>query len=141
MLLQNPAIYFNGCPCRIIHNAAKKAGESFSEISGFDIEEFVIDLFYWFDKSTKRKNGLQSYCMFCDQEYRKIMKHVPTRWPSLEIAVERSLKQFPSLTSYFKSEDESQARFRRLQTTFTDSTTEVYLMFFQSVLPCFTHCN
>ena len=69
------------------------------------------------------------------------MKHVSTRWLSLEIAVERSLKQFPSLQSYFKSEDESQARFRRLQTTFTDSITEVYLMFFHSVLPCFTHCN
>jgi len=55
--------------------------------------------------------------------------------------VERSVKQFPSLASYFKSKDESQARFRRLQTNFTDSMTEVYLMFFQSVLPCFTHCN
>ena len=55
--------------------------------------------------------------------------------------MERSLKQFPSLTSYFKSEDESQARFKRLQTNFTHPMTEVYLMFFQSVLPCFTHCN
>ena len=55
--------------------------------------------------------------------------------------MERSFKQFPSLASYFKSEDGSQARFRRLQTNFTDSMTEVYLMFFQSVLPCFTHCN
>ena len=139
VLQQNPAVYFNGCPCHIIHNAAQKAGKCFSEVSGFDIEEFVIDLFYWFDKSTKRKNGLQSYCTFC--EYHKVMKHVSTQWLSLEIAVERSLKQFPSLASYFKSEDESQARFRRLQTNFADSMTEVYLMFFQSVLPCFTHCN
>ena len=86
VLRQNPAVYFNGCPCHIIHNAAQKAGECFSEVSGFDIEEFVIDLFYWFDKSTKRKNGLQSYCTFCDQEYHKVMKHVSTRWLSLEIA-------------------------------------------------------
>jgi len=96
VLQQNPGIYFNGCPC---HNAAQKAGESFTEISGFDIEEFVTDLFYWFDKSTKQKNGLQSYCMFCDQEYCKVMKHVSTRWLSLEIAVEHSLKQFHSLAS------------------------------------------
>ena len=90
------------------------AGESFSEISGFDIEEFVIDLFYWFDKSTKRKNGLQSYCMFCDQEYRKIMKHMSTRWLSLEIAVERSLKQFPSLTSQRMSHRQDLEGFRLL---------------------------
>ena len=32
---------------------AQKAGESFTGVSGFDVEEFVIDLFYWFDKSTK----------------------------------------------------------------------------------------
>ena len=53
VLRQNPAVYFNGCPCHIIHNAAQKAGESFTGVSGFDVEEFVIDLFYWFDKSTK----------------------------------------------------------------------------------------
>lgn len=59
VLQQNPAVYFNGCPCHIIHNAAQKAGEVFTEVCRFDVEEFVIDLYYWFDKSTKRKNGLQ----------------------------------------------------------------------------------
>ena len=137
----NPAIYFNGCPCHILHNAAQKSGDSFRECCGFDIEEFAIDLYYWFDKSTKRKNGLASYCTFCNQEYRAIVKHVSTRWLSLEIAVQRSLKQLPSLTSYFKSECESQARFKRLQKVFNDPMTEVYLLFLQSVLPSFTHCN
>ena len=69
------------------------------------------------------------------------MKHVSTQWLSLEIAVECSLKQFTSLLSYFKSEDESLARFKQLQSNFTDPMTEVYLLFFQSVLPCFTHSN
>ena len=55
--------------------------------------------------------------------------------------MERSLKEFPSLTSYFKSENEPQARFKRLQTTFTDPMTEVFLLSFQSVLLSFTHCN
>ena len=64
---RNPAAFFNGCPCHIIHNAAQRAGEAFSVACGFDIEELVVDLYYWFDKSTKRKNELRSYCMFCDQ--------------------------------------------------------------------------
>ena len=55
--------------------------------------------------------------------------------------MKRCLKQFPSLTSYFMSESESQARFKRLEKYFTDPSTEVYLMFLQSVLPSFTHCN
>ena len=54
-----------------------------------------------------------------------IMKRVSPQWLSLEIAVERSLRQFTSLTSYFKSEDESQARFKRLQFNFTDPMTKV----------------
>ena len=110
ILLRNPAIYFNGCPCHIIHNAAQKAGDTLTERCAFDVEELTIDLYYWFDKSTKRKNGLRSYCIFCDQAYRAIIKHVTTWWLSLETAVERILKQFPSLTSYFKSENESQSR-------------------------------
>ena len=94
-----------------------------------------------FNKSTKRKNGLQSYCTFCDQDYRAIVKHVTSRWLSLEHAVERILKQYESLKSYVRSEDESQPRFKRLHYLFEDSMTEVHLLFFQSILPCFTHAN
>ena len=64
----------------MIHNAARKASESFCALCGFDVEELCIDLYYWFEKSMKRKNGLQSYCMFCDQDYRSVVKHVTTRW-------------------------------------------------------------
>lgn len=137
----NSPIFFNGCPCHIIHNAAQHAAEAFTSECGFDIEEFVVDLYYWFDKSTKRKNELRSYCVFCDQEYRSIIKHISTRWLSLEIAVDRILRQFPSLKSYFLSEDEAQQRFLRLQRIFSDPMTEVNLMFCQAVLPSFTHAN
>ena len=132
----NSAIYFNGCPCHIVHNAARKASERLCSICGFDIEELCIDAYYWFDKSTKRKNGLQSCCTFCDQDYRAIVEHVTTRWLSLEHAVERILKQYESLKSYFRSEDESQPRFKRLHDLFEDPMTEVHLLFFQSILPC-----
>jgi hypothetical protein len=139
--LDNPAIYFNGCPCHIIHNAARKASDCFCDVCAFDVEELCIDLYYWFEKSTKRKNGLQSYCTFCDQDYRSIVKHVTTRWLSLERAVERTLKQYSSLRSYFLSESETLPRFVRLQKLFGDPMTEIYLLFFQSVLPCFTRAN
>ena len=41
---RNPSVYFNSCPCHIIHNAAQKAADSFNQASGFDVEEFVIDI-------------------------------------------------------------------------------------------------
>lgn len=70
----------------------------------FDIEEVMIDNFYYFDKSTKRKGVLADYYQFCDVEYRKILKHVSTRWLSLETAIDRCLRQYPGLKSYFLSE-------------------------------------
>lgn len=72
-------------------------------MSGFNVEE-VSDLFYWFEKSTKRKACLVEYCAFCDTEYRNIVKHVNTRWLSLERAISRVLQQYDPLKSYFLSE-------------------------------------
>ena len=66
-------------------------------VSGFDVDEFIVDLFYWFDKSTKRKNFMQEYCHFCDHSYRAIVKHVSTPWLSLELAIECGLKQLRGL--------------------------------------------
>lgn len=89
LLQRNKAIYVNGCPCHIIHNAAQKGARSYCASSKFDCEEFLIDVYFWFEHSTKRKNELRSFCDFCDQQYRRVIKHVSTRWLSLEIAIER----------------------------------------------------
>jgi len=105
-----PSAYFMGCPCHIAHNLAGAAADAFQSEVNFDIEELVIDIFYWFDKSTKRKSSLQEYCCFCDVQYRKIIKHISTRWLSLETAVERILKVYAGLRSYFLSESCSQQR-------------------------------
>ena len=79
----NPAIYFIKCPCHIAHNAACYAASAFRNDTSFDVENFFVDIYFWFDKSGKRKNLLQEYCTFCDTEYRKIIKLVSTRWLSL----------------------------------------------------------
>ena len=112
ILAQNGAIYIMGCPCHIVHNTADNASQAFAATSGFDAEDFSVDLFYWFDKSTQRKSVLADYYEFCDVEYRSIIKQVNTRWLSLETAVNRNLQQYDGLRSYFLSEHASQARFR-----------------------------
>ena len=55
--LQNsrPNIFVNGCPCHFIHKTASKASEMFTRVSKFDVNDFLVDLFHWFDKSSKRK--------------------------------------------------------------------------------------
>ena len=51
--MKNPDVYFVGCPCHIAHNAARKGEDNFSGAFGFDVEDLVVDLYYWFDKCTK----------------------------------------------------------------------------------------
>ena len=140
-LRANPNIYFVGCPCHLAHNTASAASHRFSVTTGFDIEDLSVDLFYWFDKSTKRKSTLQEYCVFCDVTYAAVVKHVSTRWLSLATAVERTLKLYEGLRTYFLSKDESQARFKRLSLLFSQPVTEVYLLFYHAVLPVFTRFN
>ena len=71
----------------------------------------------------------------------EILSHVSTRWLSLEQSITRILELYRSLVSYFLSTSEPQARFQRLHKAFSDPMTEIYLLFFQSVIPLFTKLN
>ena len=138
---KNPNVFFNGCQCHVVHNTSAAAASAFTEATGFDVSDILVDLYYWFDHSSKRKNLLVEYSGFCDQEYRQVIKYASTRWLSLERCVTRALQQYESLKSYFLSEKSSQARFKRLQTAFQDPMTEVYLLFYQSALQIFIQLN
>ena len=54
----NPHCYFLGCACHILHNTAGKASAQLKQVSGFDIDDLAVDIFYYFDKSTKRNQPL-----------------------------------------------------------------------------------
>ena len=99
-----------GCPCHIAHNTANNAAEAFQHNVGFDVEELVLDIFYWFDSRTKRKVALQEYCCFCNVQYSKIVKHVSTRLLSLEMTFARALMLYHGLYSYLLSASCSQTR-------------------------------
>ena len=69
------------------------------------------------------------------------MKHVNTRWLSLERAVGRVLQQYAALKSHFASEHDTNPRFLRLYKLFADPMTEVNLYFYQATLQTFVHFN
>ena len=127
--------------CHVVHTTSAAAASAFTEATGFDVSDILVDLYYWFDHSSKRKNLLVEYSGFCDQEYHQVIKYASTRWLSLEKCVTRALQQYESLKSYFLSEKSSQARFKRLQAAFHDPMTEVYLLFYQSALQIFIQLN
>ncbi|KAJ4939407.1 hypothetical protein JOQ06_028856 [Pogonophryne albipinna] len=141
VLDQNPSIYVLGCPCHIVHNNAHAGGLVYSEMSGFEVEDFCVDLAYWFKSSTKRKNMLHEFCVFCDTTYMEVLQHFTIRWLSLDLAVNRILRVYKALTSYFRSTDDKQARCLRLRALFEDPLTEVHLLFYQALLPTFCQFN
>ena len=120
---------------------ASSAHDEFAKVTGISAEELLVDLYYWFDKSTKRKGILVEYMQFCDKEYGKILKHSSTRWLSLERCIQRTIEKYAGLKSYFLSEDLADARFKRLHTAFENPLTEVALFFHDASIQLFTNFN
>ena len=92
---------------------------------------FLLIFFYYFDTSTKRQASLKEFCFLRSG----VLKFGATRWLCKEECINRVLKQYPSLKSYFSSQPPSRSdtRLRRLQMYFSDSLTEIYLLFLQSM--------
>ena len=84
---------------------------------------------------------LKSFCQFRDEEYKRIIKYISTRWLSLESAVARALRLLPSLTSYFLSEEDKSPRFERLREHFENLMLEAFLLFYQFSFKVFVKLN
>ena len=75
----------------------------FSKVTNFDIEDYAVDLFHWFDKSSKRKSPLKEHFEFCNTDYSEIIEFISTRWLCLETCVNRELTKYEGLKSNFLS--------------------------------------
>lgn len=103
------------------------------------VEDHCVDIFYWFDKSSKQKLILKDYYNFCDYDYQEVMKYISSRWLCAEHCINQELKKHTGLRSYFLTESEKDKRFLRFNGAFSINVTEFYLIFFQAILPTFTN--
>ena len=99
LLSKHENCFVNGCPCHLAHISASRANEGFSKVIGFDLENLCADLYYWFEKSSKRKGKLLEYFEFVEQDYLQILKHISVRSLSLENA---SIELFQSMLRCFR---------------------------------------
>ena len=135
-----------GCPCHMAHNAARHATKAFEIFVIFNAEELLVDLYFHFDYSSKRKNLLPEFCTFCDQDFYKILKFHSTRWLGLSTCIERALKMYPS-QSYFSSQnpeikdgERTVSRLNRLIDAFGNVISEVDVFLF-SIFSIHLHHN
>ena len=87
------------CHAHIVHNTVKHALDKLS----IDVENVVLKIYSFFSSSAKRRESLEEFCEFCDVEFREMLRHVTTRWLSLNPAVSRILQSWTALKSYFIS--------------------------------------
>ena len=56
------------------------------------------------------------FAEFCEVDYRDAIHHISVRWLSLLAAVDRALKQFPALRSFFMSKGKTILSFKDFST-------------------------
>lgn len=93
-----------GCACHLINLAAEKGAAALP----VNIDDFLVDIFYYLEKSAKRKESLKQFQLLHDKETKKILKHVCTRWLSLGRSLNRLVDQWDPLLSFFTNMAKSQ---------------------------------
>lgn len=89
-----------------------------------------------FINSAKRKEEFKDYCVFTETEAEKVVKHCPTRWLSLSKGIDKTLRMYDALLSYFTSHNTSddKGRVKRVKDLLASPTTKLYLMFLKTAL-------
>lgn len=138
---RHSSVYVSGCSCHLIHICAQKAAAQLP----VNVENFLVQLYYYLDKSSKRQNTLKVYQAICGTEGHKILKCVSTRWLSLLQSINRVLEQWEALTLMFCSDphhkNESTKQFETVKSFLQDPHTKLFCYFLQSTLPVFNSVN
>ncbi|XP_033105097.1 uncharacterized protein LOC117107512, partial [Anneissia japonica] len=131
-----PEIYSVGCPSHLVNICCKTA---YKELD-LNPESLVIDIYYYFDKSSKRRQDLKEFQEFCGVAKERVQKHCPTRWLSLGKSIKHLLSQWDAFQSYFNSKSENQ-KSRAIASRLNNPMMKVYAHFLSSVIPLFDRFN
>ena len=129
---KQPQVVSLGCVCHLANLCLVAA----VKVLPVDVNDFFVDIFYYFDKSAKRKEGIKEFQEFVGIEPLKVIKHCQTRWLSLERAVTRVLYQWDALHAYFDREVEtdSSSRVQRLNEKLKNPLYKLVLNFLEFAL-------
>lgn len=139
----NENISIIGCPCHRLNLAALKAANSLPH----KIDQLLIDIYFFLDKSSKRVARLKELQGILGCESHEILKHVNTRWLSLGPCITRLLEQWEPLSALFLeiSEDNASKSTQQkakgvLQKLLSDEL-KAYVLFVENVIPVFENAN
>ncbi|XP_030747812.1 uncharacterized protein LOC115876244 [Sitophilus oryzae] len=122
-----------GCPAHILHNCIQHGADSLQ----CDVDYIIFKIFNYFSIYTVRTEALKEFCNFVEISYQPLLYHSKTRWLSMFPAIERILKLYPALKSYFESQQDCPAMLRKF---FESEFSEMYLWLLDSTMHIF-HVN
>ena len=142
-LKSQPQAYFSGCVCHLIHIGARKGASCLP----LDVGQLLIDLYYYLDKSSKRQHSFKKWQLLHELKEQKIIKHVNTRWLSIQKCLPRVIESWDALYSFFKEEEKNAKGSAEKSTTghlkhvFQSKTSKAYCIFLLDALEPFMSIN
>lgn len=135
----HPSVIVARCSCHLLHLAAKRATSKLP----FDFEQLIVKIFFYLDKSSKRKKAFCQSQELCNVEPHQILKCISTRWLSLKLSIDRILEQWEPLVNFFSHqlEKENSSQVQEIYNYIENPMIKLYCLFLSSVLPVFTSVN
>lgn len=123
---EEPDMIDLGCICHLTNLVTNAAVKTLL----FKVDD-LVDIYYHFHYSAKRKEVLKEFCDFPGTDAEKIVKHCTTRWLSLLREIAKTLKLFDALKSYFSSHKnfEDKGRVQRVKKLPENPKTRLFLLF------------
>jgi hypothetical protein len=100
-----------------------------TDILSIDVQAIVNKTFQYFHIYIVWVEELKEFFYFTDVEYKQILGSVKTRWLSLQPAIARVIFMFPTLKSYFLSQEKCPTMPRKM---FNDPVSLVWIYFLES---------
>lgn len=134
-----PSLFIMKCICHSFALCCSYACKELPE----GIENFVREIFKYFQYSSKKFEEYKSYQEFCKLKPHKLLHPAQTRWLSLVAVVRRVLEQWNALKLFFTTEvsstksESANIIYNKFQNVFY----KLYLQFLDYILPYMTDLN
>ena len=98
------------CTLHTVHNSFGKGMNALKEV--IDLDQFVIDLHFFFKKSSARREDFVAVAAVTDVMVHYLLKHCESRWLGIEKVLVRVIEQLPNITQYFLKDLPKKPEFR-----------------------------
>jgi hypothetical protein len=131
-------ITIGSCALHTVNNAFGK-GLKELKAAEMDLDQFAIDLHFFFKLSSARREDFRKISSITDVTVHYLLRHCQTRWLSIERVLVRIIEQFENIRAYFLVELPKQSGFKGKGIGSTERYKRISILLNNKALfPCMT---